>query len=321
MKWIISHQSALEFWRKAHAKSNLTGKKLRIMKPQLEKLDIKELQSERLRSLAMPLHVLVGSSDARKDSRKLNCHVRSGEFPSGSFIRMDSSLIVSSPELCFVQMAGEISLIELIALGYELCGSYRLDRERADNQGFRKDLPLTNISSLSLYIEKSAGMIGRKNALKALRFIAEGSASPMETILSMLLSLPYNLGGYGFPKPLLNYRIDVPVNARKEKGQSKYYCDLYWLDKKVDVEYDSDTHHTGSDRIAEDAIRRNALTSMGVTVVSVSRRQVIEYKKTQELADVLSKLLGRRLQYTKKELILRRAKLLEKLLPKMPAEK
>ena len=302
----------------------MAGKKSRaVIKPQTTPLDTEELRTEKYWGLTKPLHVLVGSDNARKLNRNLHCHISSGEFPNGSFVRLDSGLTISSPELCFLQMADELSLIDLVALGYELCGAYRLDWESSEGKGFRGDLPLTSVVSLSSYIARAAGLKGRKKAQKALRFIIDGSASPMETILSMLLTLPYRLGGYGFTKPLLNYRVEAPVDVgkstSKSTGKSKhYYCDLYWADKKVDVEYDSDAYHTGPERIAQDAIRRNALSGMGVTVVTVSRRQVIEASKMRELAKLLSKLLRKRLQYPIKELTYRNSKLLDQLLPKLP---
>ena len=232
---------------------------------------------------------------------------------------MDSGLAVTSPELCFLQMASELPLVGLVALGYELCGGYRLDPESAKDKGFRIDRPLASVESLSSYVARTSGSKGNKNALKALRFIMDGSASPMETILAILLVFPHRLGGYGFPKPLLNHRIDASASVRKATGKSNYYyCDLYWPDEKVDVEYDSDVYHTGSNRIAQDAIRRNALSSMGITVVTVSRRQVVDTLKLRELAEELSKLLGRRLRYTITEFSYRNAKLLEQLLPKLP---
>jgi len=339
MKWIICHQSALEIWRKTHARDAVAGKKLRTMKLANKPLDINELQSENLRHLSKPLHVLVGSKNARKASKSLYCHITLAEIPDGSFVRMPSGLIVSSPELCFLQMASELSFIDLIRLGYEFCGSYRLDKGSDPDKGFRSDPPLTSVKKLSSYAAKAVNLKGCKNARRAINFVADGSASPMETVLAMLLTLPYRLGGYGFPKPMLNYRIDVPFGAYESNNDfpalvtitsagtittksfsasadiSKYYCDLYWPEKKVAVEYDSDAFHTGSDRIAKDAIRRNALTSAGVTVITVSRSQITTAALLRNLAEDLSKLLGKRLTYSVNEFTYRQGKLLDQLVP------
>ena len=335
MTWIVTHQSALEFWRKTDIEGSLIEKTPCAIKPQAKPLDAKELRIEDFQGLTIPLHVLVGSDNARKVNRNLHCHICSGEFPKGSFVRMGSGLTVSPPELCFLQMADTLSLVDLIALGFELCGAYRLPAvnsfvgqntignvESEDNKGFRGDLPLTSINSLNTYIAKAANLKGSIKARRALLFIADGSASPMETILAMLLTLPYKLGGYGFAKPLLNYRIEVPAGGKstgKPRQSKYYYCDLYWPDKKVDVEYDSDAYHTGSERIAQDAIRRNALSSMGITVVTVSRIQIAKPLNMRELAEILSKLLRKRLNYPKKEFTYRQRELMRQLLPRLPA--
>jgi len=345
MKWIFSHQTALEIWRKAPARSIETSTKLRNMKPPVKPIDTKELKIEKLQNLSLPLHVLVGSLNARKASKSLSCHISLAVIPEWSFIRMPSGLIVSSPELCFLQMAGELTFIDLIVLGYELCGTYRLDREDNPVKGFRNDLPLTNTGKLKSYADKAVNLKGCKNARRAISFIADGSASPMETILTMLLTLPYRFGGYGFPKPLLNYRIDAPLSTDDSYSdfptlitidstgikssipmnelinKSKFSCDLYWHDSKVAVEYDSDAFHVGPDRIEKDAIRRNTLTSAKITMITASRRQVTDAKKLRELAEALSKLLGKRLNYPVKEFALRQANLMDKLLPNKSVEK
>ena len=322
MEWIISHESAIEFWRNANKENIRNLKKLQVLKPPVLPLDTKKAEDEKYHNLSIPLHVLVGSDNARKVTRSLKCHISSGEYPYGSFAMMPSGLIVSSPELCFLQMASKISFIELVRLGYEFCGSYRLDKRK----GFIGGMPqLTNISKLNSYIQKSTGSHGRKTAIKALRFLIDGSASPMETILTMLLTLPYKLGGYGFPKPQLNYRIEVSdkVTSSKIKQTSRptFYCDLYWPDKKIAVEYDSDEYHSGAFRIEKDAIRRNALESVGVRMITVSRRQLTDATKMREISEVLSRLLGKRLKYVEKEFISLNAELMRQLLPEDSIDK
>jgi len=337
MDCIVSHQSALEFWRNASAKEALAGKKLRITSLPVATFDVDDLRVENFWNLAAPLHVLIGSANARKTTQSLHCHVGTGEYPGGSFIRMDSGMTVCSPELCFLQMGGELSLVDLVKLGFEFCGSYRLNEAGTNGKGFRGDEPLTSVARLVSYAKRATWIKGRANALRALSFIIDSSASPMETILTMLLTLPYRLGGFGLPKPMLNYRIETPLRTDKSSADSPviatigptgirtassnasadkltYYCDLYWPHAKVALEYDSDFYHTGSYRIEKDAIRRNALTAAGVAVVTASRRQVVDKDKLRELAEKLSKLLGKRLKCEAESFPYLRAKLLEQLM-------
>jgi hypothetical protein len=180
--------------------------------------------------------------------------------------------------------------------------------------GFRKDLPLTSVADLKSYVTKAVGLHGRKNAIKAIRFIVDGSASPMETILTMLLTLPYRLGGYGFPKPLLNYPIDVSYKVKNAENKTTLYCDLYWPDKRVAVEYDSDMFHSGLDRHEKDIIRYNALISQGVKAVSVTKKQIFDITRMREISGVLAKLLGKRFHYPEVEFTFRHAALYDLLL-------
>ena len=303
MIWFIGHKSALEYWRKALVKDALVGKRVYHGKLPNKPPIAKELRFANPWGLSMPLHILVGSKNARKATGGLECHICSEQLPSGSLILAAPGLAVSSPELCFLQMANEFSLIKLIMLGFELCGTYRLDPVNDPERGFRDDQPLTTVAKLDSFVDKAIGLKGRTNARRALQYIADNAASPRETALTLLLTLPYRLGGYGFPLPLLNCRIDVKTNAKRTANKTRLYCDLYWPDKQVDVEYDSDAYHAKPDRIARDAIRRNALISVGVTVITVSRTQIINTGELRKVAEVLSKLLGKRLQYPKKFLL------------------
>jgi len=314
MEWFVSHKSALEFWQKAQASEVLAKKRMRSCTPPKDLPDARGLRLENPFGLSLPLHILVENSNARNKSGKFVCHIGSRWFPGGSFIQVAPGIIMSSPELCFVQMAGEMSLIQLVMLGYEICGSYRLDSEASTGRGFRDDVPLTSVNALKSFVAKLKGYKGIKNARRALRFIADGSASPMETILAMFLTLPYMLGGYSFPPPLLNCPIDVPDSSKKAKGKSRYYCDMYWPDEQVDVEYDSDFYHTKEERIAKDAIRRNALTSVGIAVVTVSRKQINNTAELRRVAMALSGLLGKQLRCPKPEFTRNHAALRKELL-------
>ncbi|MCL2332838.1 MAG: hypothetical protein FWC54_05080 [Actinomycetia bacterium] len=314
MEWIISHQSAVEYWRSAHARKALAGQKLRLRKLPDKPADAAGLTTQYLGGISLPAHVLVGSDNARKSTRKLCCHICSGTFPLGSFIRIDEGSVVSSPELCFVQMASALTLVELVQFGFELCGKYRLDAGHDSNRGFRDDDPLTSVAQLERYISKASGMRGRKNAQTALRYMADNSASPMETILTMLLTLPYRLGGFGFSMPLLNCPVRIRGDANKAPGRASYYCDLYWPEEQVDVEYDSDSYHLTSGQITKDSKRRNALFKAGATVVSVTKGQIQNRAELRKVAKLLSDYLEKRLVYPLPEFETRHAMLHRQLL-------
>ena len=141
------------------------------------------------------------------------------------------------------------------------------------------------------------GRPGYRQALTALRYIANGSASPMETILFILLSLPYRYGGYGLPIPELNGRIDPEKGAERFEGKSFYRGDLLWREAKVVAEYDSDMEHTGPDRIAKDAIRRGDLDLCGYLEVTVTKNQVKNVALLDKVARQIAARIGKKLRY------------------------
>lgn len=253
-----------------------------------------ELMQNDLAELSSPLHILVADQSARRASKGAVCHVSHHRMLPKAFTRIGRDLFASSPELCFVQMAGSLSLIKLIVLGFELCGSYAISP--SDPRGFVKRKPLTQVDQLSAFVGKMSDMRGLGRARRAVKYVVDGSASPMETILVMLLCLPVSLGGYGIDVPCLNYRLDTGLAAKRISSKNFYVCDLYWPQASLACEYDSDAFHTGSDRIAGDSKRRNALAFISVSVVTVTRKQVFQSGEMERIARLIAKQTGKRIQ-------------------------
>ncbi|MCL2826695.1 MAG: endonuclease domain-containing protein, partial [Eggerthellaceae bacterium] len=213
-------------------------------------------------------------------------------------------LSVASPELCFLQMAKEMPFVELIELGFELCGLYSLPKtEREDtkpgtvNKGFKELKPRTDVKRLSAFLGRISGMRGQRPASRAVEYILDGSASPMETKLTMLLSLPYRLGGYNLPMPELNDNIDPSKRARRSASQSSFACDLCWPEANLVAEYDSDMFHEGPRRISKDSKRRNTLIATGLQVITITKDEVYVINEFEKLAELLAVNLGVRLRY------------------------
>ena len=122
----------------------------------------------------------------------------------------------------------------------------------------------------------------------------------METALALLLCLPVSLGGYGLPRPVMNMRIDAAEYGRDMAGSLRvprfFRGDLCWPEAKLCVEYDSDAHHTGSERIAHDSWRRGELELTGFMVVTVTRRQLYDRVAMDRLVRLLAKRLGFRVR-------------------------
>ncbi len=174
--------------------------------------------------------------------------------------------------------------------GMELCGTYAVS---PDGEGaLVQRRPLATCSTLLSLLEKSPSSYGVKKARRVLSFIADGAASPQEARLHLLLSLPVRLGGYGLPPAQLNYRIETNASGGVDPVKRYRLCDLYWPDRQVAVEYDSDAFHTGAEKIASDSIRRAALSTRGVSVVTVTGAQLKSPMMTDQLVAALCRKLG-----------------------------
>jgi len=158
-------------------------------------------------------------------------------------------------------------------------------------------VPLTTVRELRAFAPRMEGAKGYKNAERALRYIIDGSASPMETILVMMLTLPHKLGGYGLPHPEMNKRIDIGKAAKHRPGRAFYKCDLIWEKAAIAVEYDSDMCHTGADRIADDSRKRFDMTVLGIEPISLTNRQVRNAVEFDAFAKLIAAKLGRQLRF------------------------
>lgn len=238
-----------------------------------------------------PVSILVSCKANMRKSQNLSPRIWSGKHPSRSFYKIAQGLYISTPEATFLQLGKESSLIQLITIGYELCGSYGLSAQ--SDSGFLRREPRSNPQLIERYLKKCDGIHGVKTAKRASSYIAKGSASPMESLLSMLLCLPPSLGGFGLPRPELNFPIET-----NEGGIVMRRCDLYWPDQRFALEYDSDTFHSDASKLHLDSSRRSTLEKAGVHVVSVTKNQVFDRGQLFNLATIVSKRLGKRLSPT-----------------------
>lgn len=302
---MVGHNSALEYWRcvgprflgTPRQRHSATLKAQRILtsaaKPKLAG------GNRRPAGCQLPLHVMVGSNAARTRTRSIVSHTCEGggyanKMPS-SFVEAGGDFLIASPELCFAQLSPSLTVGQLVQLGFELCGTYAL---RLDAPALNRDEPLTSAAKLSAYLQKFNNFPGHKKAQRAAHYILDGSASPMETLLAMLLTLPYAMGGYGIPSPQLNFKVDVPPSKRNRADRASCVCDLCWQEHKLCLEYDSARYHLDPVQQESDARRRNVLATLGYTVITVSPRQLLDSGAFNRLAHQVAGYMGKRLRYS-----------------------
>lgn len=283
MTIVLSHISALEYWQKPRSVPHVNKQATHVKKLITEKPALQSVLPTCLLGVSQPFHALVSEETFRLRNKHLNTHTWKHPLYKGDVFHAGQDVFVSSPELCFMQLASSLSLPELIKVGFELCGYY---------DGLRQ--PHTSVARLNSFVIKHKGAPGTKKALKALPYIIDNSASPMETKLAMLLTLPFKMGGYNFAKPLLNERIKKGTEDGSTLGKY-YYVDLLWPDHRVVLEYDSNEHHATIEGHVRDSIREVELTLLGYDVTSAVSSHVTTALGTKNLAILLAKKLNRRL--------------------------
>lgn len=301
MRAFISHETALAYWREHFPLDSELGRPARVSKSQAyayRKEDVLACVPEWYIIEGQPVDVLVFDASLRRKSKQVESRLWGTVVPSGAFYR-DGDIYVSSPEFVFLQMASRITLVQLVALGCELCGTYVLlpkDRTHPgaiDDYPKRRD-PLTSVKRLQAFVEKAVDGKGRTQALRALRYVAEASRSPMETMTYMLLCLPPMIGGYGLPKPIINAHIDLDDEGKAIARRSYCEGDICWQKEKLNIEYHGEVH-VGAQNMKRDVGRTLGIEHMGYRVITVTSMQVFDMVQFEVVAVEAAKHLKKRL--------------------------
>lgn len=299
----------------------------------------------------LPMHVMIAGHGDRSVVSGVKCIEWSRKFPLGSFLKLEKGVYISSPEACFVQMAASLDLVGLILLGYELCGNYVLKSDApissvsiASDHGeddvcveatgaqtpcsntklaisksddalgfYSRKAPLVTFRRLEFYVSQCEGVRGIKKARRALRYVCPNSNSPMESIISMLLSLPLSMGGFGLPFPQLNACICIPGKVAHSRTGSRRYSDIYWPKAKLVLEYDSKVKHSGERARTSDSIRRNEIEYTGRRVRSMVSAQFFSYPALESQVLTLMRDMKIRHRAAEKRYFLRRFELHRRL--------
>lgn len=319
---LLDDMSAFEYWRhegkeptEASPSAPIFGSPQSKDLLQPSAIEMVELDQRGFSYLTKPIHILVPDRNMRRQSKNAVYHVCSKTLPASIYRQVQYDIFVVRPELALVHMAQKLSLAQIVQLGFEACGNYRL----CPGGGFMQAEPLTSPASLRAFRRNNSELCGSAALAQALPFVLSGAASPMESIVAMLLELTPKYGGYGLPAPKLNYKLSTGARGQTVTSKKYFVMDLCWPEKKLAAEYDSDEFHVGSERIASDAERRNALLRLGYEVVTVSRLQVMSAMEFDEVAHILAKRLGKRLRPRAEAWGLLRQQLREEILPSQQA--
>jgi very-short-patch-repair endonuclease len=209
-------------------------------------------------------------------------------------------------------MCNELSLARALEVGMEFCGTYAPRSIDPDDKGMR-DYQLMDAARFERHVNAWKGMHGLTQARVVAKYLANGSASPMETKLYLLLCLPQLYGGYNLARPELNAQVDTPEDSMYILRAQHIYPDELWRKAHVVVEYDGE-YHNDPRQAARDELRRSILESMGYTVFVFKKQHVYNPLVFDKMVSTVAAKLGRRIRPLSLKQQLARERLREELL-------
>ncbi len=236
--------------------------------------EIKQLARDELGIVptkARQLHVLFDSKKSRVRSEVICNHIWSGALPAGSLYYLVPGILIASPQLCCLLAARTEGVARTAAIMMECTGLYG---KVSTARGFADRSQLITVEQLADYIGSAEGAYGVKVAREALCWVCPRSRSPLETKVILILILPPRLGGYGLPKPELNYLINFAAEERSLVQSPYYEVDACWPGSQTVLEVQSYANHLTPEALDNDAKKLNSLQAVGWHVIQVTNDQL-----------------------------------------------
>lgn len=168
-------------------------------------------------------------------------------------------------------------------------------------------IPLTTCRRINRAIAHAPWLHGVKSARAVMQYVRDGSASPMETAMAMLLTAPSRIGGMGFEPGILNGEIHADEGLRR--------IDLLWPRYRLGLEYQGKEPHEGWRKRIEDDERRNVIVSTGINVMAVYFQDLVRSDRLDCLVRNIARAMGRRIRVRVRDHRHRQMVLQSKVLP------
>lgn len=227
-----------------------------------------------------PIEVVIASGRPGLRASGVYAHLWRGPLPPDSTIRLAEGVVCAAPELVAVQMAPDLTDLELVVLLGELLGLYAVCPGTEDGM-FQRNEPLTTPQRMTAYLDALGSRRGTARVRRALARASVRSGSPRETKVTLRLSLKPALGGYGLNVLAMNAPVtvqrindalatgvrkpDILIGAPQEGAELDF-------SKIVAVEYNG-WRHGEPIRAAQDATRSNELKARGVPEYVIWKEQ------------------------------------------------
>lgn len=213
----------------------------------------------RLHGLPVPEHPFEHVTVFKEEDRRQRRGVKSHVTGRPRRILRVRGIPVLDPVSTFIQLAGHVSLVDLVVLGDALVRT-------------------CNISPAKLVrLCRESDDYYRRRAAEAAAYVRVGVDSPTETILRMLLVLA------GLPEPLTNVQIF------DEAGVLLRRYDLYYAWARLVVEYDGRQHAHDAAQWSRDLERREELDDQDLRILVVTAEGV--YRSPERTLERVRRLL------------------------------
>ncbi|WP_077597628.1 hypothetical protein [Olsenella urininfantis] len=244
-----------------------------------------------------PIHLL-SSGERSKEVGGVFRHAWRGTIPSRAFVRVSPEVYVSTPEFCLLQLAGKLSVLELVIAGTRLMSCFRMEGPTLERRA-----PLCSRSSLRRVLDEVGSSYGCRKLQKALRWMSENAASPIEEDGAVLFALPQRYGGYDLGPFSVNHRI--PTNGIDQllldrPDRSFFSVDFYWSQRMLGLEYYGRWHGEGR-QARKDQLRLNALKTLGHKVLVCEYSDLSKADECAVLVSQIREILGKEVDCAQEE--------------------
>ena len=178
----------------------------------------------------------------------------------------------------------------------------RDERPLSSSEYVIADKPLTTVKRIEHFLDTTKGNLGCEKARSTLRFVRDGSRSPMESALAISLGLPRNRGGFGLGIGQMNHAVRI-FNGADWAGERRYvtrypdisieHGDSSGRKTTVGIDYDGHAFHSTAAALARDARRRNEIAPIrGFTHLSINAQEATDFIAFCRFADQTRRALG-----------------------------
>lgn len=330
---IIGYKSAFDLWRLRRAdrvdqtadgqftyrscvsEYDLRDTEIFLRSPQSNSI----LRALRATGLPRPIDTVVDARTKRYSSTIANSHVWSYALPEGYTKQVAPGICVCSPELALLQMSSSLSFPQIALLAYELCGTYVLapTNEAGGTEAVCKLEQVYGVEGLRKFAHRcrDAGVRGAARLEEALGAVLDGSNSPAESALALMLVAPRTKGGFGLRNLELNHKVELSDKGRRIMHCPSIRPDGIFPTINEAYELDTKTWHDSTYAHENDSDRRAALEASGIKTHSITSGQAYDLDKLTVIAEGFAKRLGLNQAAASKRMVNRRIDLHEAVFP------